>query len=287
MKRLALIGANGMLAGMLKNTAPADGQITEFDLPEFDLTSRDQVMTTLGTGGFDVLLNCAAYTSVDGCEAEETLATRVNGAGPGDLAEAALASDATLVHVSTDYVFSGTATAPYTEAASVGPLTAYGRSKLAGEEAILSSGLTRYFIVRTSWLFGPGGKNFVATVLRLAGERDELGIVSDQIGSPTFTADLAAALFSLLETRDYGLYHFANSGQCSWYEFAGEIVRQARAQGLLARTPLIKPLTTDEYPLPARRPAYSVLATDKIRTTTGITIPAWQDALMRYLASRN
>ena len=287
MKRLALIGANGMLAGMLKGTAPAAGHITEFDLPEFDLTSRDQVMTTLGSGGFDVLLNCAAYTDVDGCEAEESPATRVNGAGPGYLAEAALASGATLVHVSTDYVFSGTASAPYTEAASVGPLTAYGRSKLVGEEAILSSGLTRYFIVRTSWLFGPGGKNFVETVLRLAGERDELGIVADQTGSPTFTADLAAAIFSLLETRDFGLYHFANSGQCSWHEFAGEIVRQARALGLLERTPLIKPLTTAEYPLPAPRPAYSVLATDKIRTTTGIVIPAWQDALMRYLALRN
>jgi len=276
-----------MLAGMLKSTAPADFLFTEFDLPEFDLTSYDQVMTTLGTGGFDVLINCAAYTNVDGCEAEEALATRVNGAGPGFLAEAALASGATLVHVSTDYVFPGTATAPYTEAAPVGPLTAYGRSKLAGEEAILSSALTRYFIVRTSWLFGPGGKNFVETVLRLAGERDELGIVSDQVGSPTYTADLAVSIFSLLGTRDYGLYHFANSGQCSWYEFAGEIVRQARAQGLLARTPLIKPLSTDEYPLPARRPAYSVMATDKIRTTTGITIPVWQDALMRYFAIRN
>jgi len=275
-----------MLAGMVKKSAPAGSRIAEFDLPDFDLTNRDQVMTILGAGGFDAIINCAAYTNVDGCEAEETLATRVNGAGPGFLAEAALAAGATLVHVSTDYVFSGTVAAPYTEDAQVGPQTAYGRSKLAGEEAILSSGLTRYFIVRTSWLFGPGGKNFVETILRLAGERDELGIVADQVGSPSFTADLATAMFRLLETRAYGLYHFANSGHCSWFEFASEIVRQAQTQGRLARAPLIKPLTTDEYPLPARRPAYSVLATDKLRMTIGIKIPTWQDALMRYLAMR-
>jgi len=276
-----------MLAGMVKKFAPAGCRIAEFDLPDFDLTNCDQVMTVLRAGGFDTIINCAAYTHVDGCEAEEALATRVNGDGPGFLAEAAQASGATLVHVSTDYVFSGTSAVPYTEDAPVGPQTAYGRSKLAGEKAILNSGLPRYFIVRTSWLFGPGGKNFVETILRLAGERDELGIVADQVGSPTFTADLAAAMFRLLETRAYGLYHFANSGHCSWFEFAGEIVRQAQAQGCLARAPLIKPLTTDAYPLPARRPAYSVLATDKLRATTGIKIPAWQDALTHYLALRN
>lgn len=287
MKRFALVGAGGMLAGMVKKSAPAGCRITEFDLPDFDLTNRDQVLATLGAGGFDAILNCAAYTNVDGCEAEEALANRVNGAGPGFLAEAAQASGATLVHVSTDYVFSGTATAPYTEDASVGPQSAYGRTKLAGEDAILHSGLPRYFIIRTSWLFGPGGKNFVETVLRLAGERDELGIVADQVGSPTFTADLAAAIFRLLDTRAYGVYHFANSGHCSWFEFAREITRQALGLGLLERVPIIKPLTTKEYPLPARRPAYSVLATDKVSAATGIGIPAWQEALKRYLTMRN
>ena len=276
-----------MLAGMVKKFAPAGCRIAEFDLPDFDLTNCDQVMTVLRAGGFDTIINCAAYTHVDGCEAEEALATRVNGDGPGFLAEAALASSATLVHVSTDYVFSGTAAAPYAEDAPVGPQTAYGRSKLAGEEAILNSGLPRYFIVRTSWLFGQGGKNFVETILRLAGERDELGIVADQVGSPTFTADLATAIYSLLSTRTYGVYHFANSGQCSWFDFAAEITRQAKRLGLLERTPLIKPLTTEEFPLPARRPAYSVLATDKVRAATAINIPTWQDALERYLVMRN
>jgi dTDP-4-dehydrorhamnose reductase len=287
MKHFALIGAGGMLAGMLRKTIQADCQITEFDLPDFDLTCRDQVMTTLGAGDFDAILNCAAFTNVDGCEVEEALATRVNGAGPGLLAEVALASGATLVHVSTDYVFSGSASAPYTEDDLIGPQTAYGRSKLAGEEAIVNSGLTRYFIVRTSWLFGPGGRNFVETVLQLAAERDELGIVADQVGSPTFTADLAAVISSLLETRAYGLYHFANAGHCSWFEFAGEIVKQALALGCLERMPRIKPLTTEEFPLPAKRPAYSVLATDKVRAATGINIPEWQDALKRYLSVRN
>jgi dTDP-4-dehydrorhamnose reductase len=285
--KVALIGARGMLAGMLKATASADYSVTEFDLPEFDLTSRAQVMELVGQGAFDVIINCAAYTNVDGCETDEDQATLVNGLGPQLLAEAALNSGAALLHVSTDYVFAGDKSAPYVERDPVGPQTAYGRSKLAGENAVLRSGLEKFFIIRTSWLFGPGGKNFVETILRLAAERDEIGIVSDQVGSPTFTGDLAMAIFRLLETRDYGLFHFANAGQCSWFEFAGEIVRQAMDHGLLECAPRIKPLTSSEYPLPAKRPAYSVLATDKFSTTTGIQIPVWQDALARYFAVRN
>jgi len=287
LRRVALIGARGMLAGMIKSTAPSGCTISEFDLPEFDLTSRAQVMGLIGQGGFNIILNCAAYTNVDGCEADEDQATLVNGIGPQLLAEAALTSGATLLHISTDYVFAGDKSEPYAETDPVGPLTAYGRSKLAGEESILRSGLNDFFIIRTSWLYGPGGNNFVETILRLAAERDELGIVRDQIGSPTFTGDLAAAVYRLLETKDYGFYHFSNAGSCSWFEFAEEIIRQAARRGLLQHQPRMKPLTSEEYPLPARRPAYSVLATDKIGTAIKIEIPHWQDALVRYLELRN
>lgn len=284
--KLALVGAQGMLAGMVRSVAPTGIDLTEFDLPEFDLTDRDQVMARIAQADFDLIINCAAYTNVDGCEAEEALATRVNGVGPGYLAEAALACGATLVHISTDYVFAGDKVEPYLETDPVGPQTAYGRSKLAGEQAIPASGLEKYFLVRTSWLYGPGGKNFVETILRLAHERDEIGVVADQFGSPTFTGDLAAALFKLLRTCEYGTYHFCNSGACSWFEFAGQIVRQAAALGLLEHQPVINPLSTEQYPLPARRPAYSVLGTEKYRRATDSSPAAWQDALQRYLAVR-
>ena len=203
-RSLALIGANGMLARKVRELAPDDYAVSNYDLPEFDLTDRAQVLAVMIRLQPAVIVNCAAFTNVDGCESQEVLATRVNGAGPGYLAEAAQAVGAILIHISTDYVFAGDKGSPYTESDPTGPLSAYGRSKLAGEAAIVASGLTRYFILRTSWLYGPGGKNFVETILRLAAERVELRVVADQIGSPTYTGDLAAAIFNLLKivTRD-------------------------------------------------------------------------------------
>ena len=195
---LALIGSNGMLARKVRELAPPQYEVVGFDLPEFDLTDRAQVMAEMTRLQPAVIINCAAFTNVDGCESQEELATRVNGAGPGTLAEAAQAVGAILVHISTDYVFAGDKGSPYTESDPTGPLSAYGRSKLAGEAAIVASGLSRYFILRTSWLYGPGGKNFVETMLRLAAERDELRVVADQVGSPTYTGDLAAAIYNLL-----------------------------------------------------------------------------------------
>ena len=289
--RIALIGSNGMLARKVRELAPVGVDLHGCDLPEFDLTDRNQVLTTLTQLKPAVIINCAAFTNVDACESQEELATRVNGAGPGYLAEAAKALDAVLVHISTDYVFAGDKGRPYTESDSTGPLSAYGRSKLAGEQAIMVSGLERYFILRTSWLYGPGGKNFVETMLRLAAERDELRVVADQIGSPTYTGDLAQGIFHLLAlpaaSENYGLYHFSNLGETSWHGFAEEIISQARGLGVPCQVKRVVPIKTSDYPLPAIRPSYSVFSKEKYLQRTEALIADWQESLSLYLDERS
>ena len=288
--RIALIGSNGMLARKVRELAPADVDLYGYDLPVFDLTDRAQVLAEMAHLQPAVIVNCAAFTNVDGCESQEELATQVNGAGPGYLAEAAKACGAVLVHISTDYVFAGDKGSPYTESDPTGPLSAYGRSKLAGEQAIIASGLTRYFILRTSWLYGPGGKNFVETMLRLATEREELRVVADQIGSPTYTGDLAQAIYHLLAVSDrsglYGIYHLANLGECSWHDFAELIVGLARSSGEALKVSRVVPIRTNEYPLPAPRPAYSVFSKEKYLAATGAPLPHWRESLQYYLLER-
>ena len=310
-----------MLAQKVREEADSAGySVTPYDLPEFDITDRELALRVLSQLRPDVIVNCAAYTNVDGAEAEEHLAMRVNGEGPGNLAHVAKHLGATLMHISTDYVFDGKKNTPYQENDPVAPMSAYGRTKLAGEQAIIESGLERFFIVRTSWLYGPGGKNFVETIIRLAKEREELRIVADQVGSPTYTGDLATAIFNLLKSTDhasrltehevstdhgsritdhdpkktphpslltpYGIYHFSNSGQCSWYEFAAEIVAQMEGKGEPLKVKKIVPIRTEEYPLPAPRPAYSVFSKEKYRAATGAEIPEWRESLSRYLEER-
>ncbi|ALC16465.1 dTDP-4-dehydrorhamnose reductase [Desulfuromonas soudanensis] len=295
-KCLALIGAKGMLASMVLDTASADFEITPFDLPEFDLTDASLVQKVIGELKPDVIINCAAFTAVDACETNEDLANKVNGEGPGILAAAALKVGATLVHISTDYVFDGKQTRPYAEEDRPNPSSAYGRSKLLGEEAIRSSGLKEYFIIRTSWLYGPGGKNFVETVARLAAERQELRIVADQFGTPTYTGDLAGAIFNLLDAATvdpppanspYGLYHFSNEGECSWHDFALAIVEELKGRGATVVAEAVLPIRTEEYPLPAPRPAYSVFSKEKYRRVTGATVPHWKESLIRYFDRRS
>lgn len=281
-----------MLASKVRELMPAGSELHGFDLPEFDLTDRVQVLAAMQRLQPDVIINCAAFTNVDGCETQEELATLVNGAGPGYLAEAAKAVGAVLVHVSTDYVYRGDADRPYREDDSLGPLSAYGRSKLAGERAILESGLVRYFIVRTSWLYGPGGKNFVETMLRLAAEREELRVVADQVGTPTYTGDLAAAIFALVALAAtpaalFGIYNFSNLGECSWHGFAAAIVELARGAGLPLEVQRVVPIRTDDYPLPARRPAYSVFSKEKYLAATAAKVPHWRESLQTYLRERS
>jgi len=256
--------------------------------PEIDITDVDLVYRVLGKLRPKIIVNCAAYTNVDGCESDVDTALAVNGDGPRNLALVARDIGATLVHVSTDYVFPGDGDTPYRETDATGPRSIYGRSKLAGEEGIVASGLEKYFIIRTSWLYGAGGKNFVETMVRLGKEREELRVVSDQIGSPTLTSDLADAIFNLLalergdESVPYGIYHFSNKGLCSWHGFAEAILAEARASGEPIVAKRVVPIGTEDYPLPAPRPGYSVLSKDIYCRETGTKVPHWQESLAVY-----
>jgi dTDP-4-dehydrorhamnose reductase len=235
------------------------------------------VTQTLRAAGADVVVNCAAWTDVDGAERSPDEALAVNGSGAGNVARAAADSGAWTIHVSSDYVFDGAKREPYVESDAVGPVSAYGRSKLAGERAVADAAPERHTIVRSSWLFGTGGPCFPATILRLAGERDELLVVEDQVGCPTFTPHLARALVELgaRDRRPVGVVHVAGGGRCSWFEFAREIVAGA---GLACE---VHPCTTAEMPRPARRPAYSVLRSK--RGGEAPVLPDWREGLERYL----
>jgi dTDP-4-dehydrorhamnose reductase len=235
---------------------------------DLDVTDPGAVADTLAGA---TVINCAAYTDVDGAEADPRAARAVNEVGARNVAEAA----ARVVYVSTDYVFDGKKPEAYVESDPVGPLSEYGRSKLAGERATLTAG-PHSLVVRSSWLFGPGGGNFVTTMLRLAEERGRLNVVDDQRGCPTFTGHLAQALVELAEGSGHGFLHVAGSGACSWYEFAGTIFDRAGLEVELL------PCTTDEFPRPARRPANSVLASER----GAPELPAWQEGLDAYLAVR-
>jgi len=297
--RVAVVGARGMLARMVIELAPSAWEVVGLSHPQFDLTDFPSTMETLAALRPDIIINCAAYTDVDGAESNEALAFSVNAVGPGNLARAAKEINATLVHISSDYVFSGDKRFPYCETDHPEPRSVYGKSKYQGEQAILESGLEQFFIVRASWLYGAGGKNFVETIVRLAKEREELRIVADQFGSPTYTYDLAQALFFLLaEQRKrmkeegvdgsiYGIYHYSNDGECSWYQFATEIVSLLKKEGESVKAQRILPIHTAEYPLPAPRPAYSVMSKQKYQKVVGTVVPGWREALERYLASRN
>ncbi|NLV23544.1 MAG: dTDP-4-dehydrorhamnose reductase [Deltaproteobacteria bacterium] len=284
--KLVLIGANGMLGQTVQEALPVGYELVAGNYPQVDLLQPSLVAKILQESSPDIIVNCAAHTAVDACEKEQELALHINGEGPGLLAALAKKLAAVLVHVSTDYVFDGASSIPYREEDDTGPQSAYGRSKLAGEQAILERGLERFFIVRTSWLYGPHGKNFVETILRLAGEKEEIRIVADQIGSPTLTDDLAGGLFRLLKTELFGVYHFSNEGKCSWHEFACAIVEGARQRGAKLKVERIVPIRTEDYPLPAPRPAFSLMDKGKYRAATGCDVPHWREALGRYLDRR-
>jgi dTDP-4-dehydrorhamnose reductase len=229
------------------------------------------------------IVNCSAYTSVDDAEDEEMKADAVNAIGPANLGRAAVELGARVIHLSTDYVFDGEASSPYTEESRPAPRGAYGRTKLSGEK-LLAETTSEHYIVRTAWLYGVHGKNFVYTMLRLMNENDEVSVVDDQRGSPTYTFDLATALCTIIsaDSRAYGIYHYANEGETTWFQFARSIYELGRASGRIGRSCEVRPITTDRYPRKAARPKYSVLSKDKIKQTLGIAIPDWQDGLERF-----
>ncbi len=277
--RVAITGAAGMLGQDLVAAANANGdEVLSFPRAELDITDAPAVMQALRDAHPDVVINSAAWTNVDGAETDEAGALAVNGAGAGNVARAAAQCGAWTIHVSSDYVFAGSKTSPYLESDPVGPLSAYGRTKLAGEEAVAEAAPERHTIVRSSWLFGTGGPCFPATILRLARERDELKVVDDQIGCPTYTGHLAEALINLAagQHRPAGILHVAAAGSCSWFEFAREIVAGAGV------TCEVKPCSTEEFPRPATRPAYSVLRSE--RGDEAPVLLEWREGLARYMA---
>ena len=246
--------------------------------PDFDLTRPETILGFIGSARPDAVVHCAAYTAVDKAEDEPELCKRVNAEGTREVARACAGCGAKMVYVSTDYVFSGEGNEPYETDEPPAPLNVYGRSKYEGELAVRGL-LERYFIVRTSWVCGLNGKNFVKTMLRLGESRDEIGVVNDQIGSPTFTADLAPLLCDMVESDRYGTYHATNEGFCSWAEFASEIFAQA---GMKTR---VRPIATSEYPTKARRPLNSRLSKRSLDRAGFARLPRWEDALRRFLAA--
>jgi dTDP-4-dehydrorhamnose reductase len=276
--RFAITGAAGMLGQDLVAAGSAAGhESVGFSRSELDITDAASVTRALNETRPDVVINCAAWTNVDGAEGDEAGAAAVNGAGAGNVARAAAACGAWTIHVSSDYVFDGAKRSPYTESDDVGPVSAYGRSKLLGERAVAEAAPGVHTIVRSSWLFGAGGSCFPATILRLAGERDELKVVDDQVGCPTFTAHLARALLGIGtgDARPAGVVHVAGGDVCSWYAFAREIVALA---GLSCE---VRPCTTADMPRPATRPAYSVLRSERGEQVP--VLPDWQQGLAEYM----
>ena len=238
-----------------------------------DITDKEAVRGMVN--GADVIVNCAAYTDVNGAEGNEALAMKVNAEAAGILAEAAREAGALLMHVSTDYVFDGKGNVPYDEDAQPSPVNAYGRTKLEGEKAIAASGC-RYMIFRTSWLYSDVGKNFYLTMNRLTAEKPELKVVMDQAGTPTNAYDLAFLICHIIETDmldKTGVYNYSNDGVCSWYDFAREI------NNMLGHTCRVEPCRTDEFPSPAQRPQYSVLDKSKVKRAFGVEVPHWRESL--------
>ena len=276
--RLLVTGAAGMLGQDVVGAATRAGHdVVALTRRDLDVADGDAVRRAVLEAAPDAIVNCAAWTDVDGAEADEAAATAVNGTGAGNLAAAAAHAGALLVHVSTDYVFPGDAAEPYLESDAIGPRSAYGRSKLAGEQAV-REGCPRHAVVRTAWLFGPGGRNFVDTMRRLAAERDEVTVVDDQIGCPTYTGHLAQALVEIAQRGLTGTLHVAGGGRCSWHDLAEATFAATGATVTLRRG------SSADLDRPAARPAFSVLATERDDTPR---LPDWREGLDAHLeASR-
>ena len=287
---ILVTGANGQLGNELRIIADRfpDDRFFFTDIAELDITNQDAVNDFFQKNHIQTVINCAAYTAVDKAENDEPAATLINATAVGYLSKACHKTDATLVHVSTDYVYDGCACKPYTEDHDTAPASVYGRSKLAGEKAALAA--PKSMVIRTSWLYSSFGNNFVKTMLRLGKERETLNVVFDQVGTPTYAADLAKAIMKIVKTAEQselnnkaindvqtGIFNYSNEGVCSWYDFAHEIMQQT---GLKCE---VRPIDTKDYPTPATRPHYSVLNKTRIKMAYGLEIPHWKDSLSQCL----
>jgi dTDP-4-dehydrorhamnose reductase len=301
MKRILLIGQAGQVGQELQRTLSSVGQVVGVDRGSLDLTQPEGIRQVIQETQPNLIVNAAAYTAVDKAETEPALADAINGTAPTIMAEAAQRQGAGFLHISTDYVFDGSKNTPYTEEDLPNPIGAYGKSKLLGEQGVSQVHATdsnfRYAILRTAWVYGTHGKgNFVKTMLRLGADREEVRVVADQVGTPTWAAEIARAIAALAPhllaasnsaetapTAASGLYHFTNSGITSWYDFAVAIFEEAEALGFPLKLKRVVPITTSEYPTPTRRPAYSALACQKISSVLDAPIPQWRQGLRQML----
>ena len=280
--KVLVSGKGGQLATELARTLPSGCQLVSLSAAELDITDRSAVLERIASESPDLVINAAAYTMVDKAETEEDLATLVNGDGAGNLARGASDAGARFIHVSTDFVFNGCNHRPYLVTDQPDPVSAYGRSKLAGEQIVQEVLGSRALVVRTAWVYASHGGNFIRTMLRLMSERDEISVVADQVGSPTWARTLAASLWKLSEADATGIHHVTDSGVCSWYDLAVAIRDLGVRFGLLNGAE-VRPIRTEDYPVPAPRPAYSVLDKTVTAKAIGEDFPHWRASLEHCL----
>lgn len=282
MNNILIVGGHGQLGFELQRSAPGNLHVVTVARPEIDITDSDSIERIVKQYQPGVIINAAAYTAVDKAESEESQAWLVNHKGAENLAATAAKSNSRLIHVSTDFVFEGNSCTPRQPNDATLPGSVYGRSKLAGERAVLEQ-TENALVVRTSWLYSSHGNNFVKTMLRLMGERDSLGIVVDQVGTPTWANLLAEVIWGLVDTDATGIYHCSNNGIASWYDFAVAIQEEAVSIGLLQKRIPVTPINSEAYPLPAQRPAYSVLDVSATEKLLGRQFPHWRESLREML----
>lgn len=275
--KVLVTGVKGQLGYDVVNELKKRGhEAVGVDIEEMDITDEESVNRVIRETAPDAVIHCAAYTAVDAAEDNQELCRAVNARGTGNIARVCKALDIRMMYISTDYVFNGQGTRPWEPDDTREPLNIYGQTKYEGELEV-EENLKKYFIVRIAWVFGVNGKNFIKTMLNLGKTRDKLSVVADQIGSPTYTFDLARLLVDMIETEKYGRYHATNEGLCSWYEFACEIFKQA------GMNVTVEPVTSDQFPVKAKRPMNSRISKDKLIENGFQLLPSWQDALRRYL----
>jgi dTDP-4-dehydrorhamnose reductase len=286
--KILVIGKNGQLGKSIHKRVTNNEHTDEFVFvgrEELDLSSTDSITSYFNHNNFDIIINCAAHTAVDKAEEEAVLANQINHLAVTQLAQIAKMQQAKLIHISTDYVFDGESDKPYSETDVTNPINIYGKTKLAGEQALKEIMPTDAIIIRTSWVYSEYGNNFVKTMLRLSQERDELSVVSDQIGSPTYATDLANAILDTMQNKTFEelgqetqVYHYSNAGEISWYEFSKEIFELADTQCN------VSPITTEQYPTPVKRPKNTLMNKDKIAETFSVNIPDWKESLNTCMA---
>lgn len=285
--KILLTGANGQLGRCIQDRVSPEDNLLALESDQLDITDREKVISLVLKEQPKVIINAAAYTAVDKAENEAELAFKVNHLGIENLALAAREIDIPLIHISTDYVFDGTATTPYTEDFSTSPLSVYGQSKWLGEE-VLRRSYDNHIILRTSWVFSEYGSNFVKTILRLSHDKDEINIISDQVGCPTYAGDIASAIFSIIKkiqagNKSRGTFHYCGDKPTTWHGFVNAIINESYAHKKLSRKTFVNAIKTEDYPLPAQRPKYSMLNCQKIQEVWNISQLSWRSAIKKVI----